>query len=157
MEIELRAVGPDDPGAQALVSALRREVFERKAREDIDDGPRENPTAMALAGDSLIVVAYEGDEPAGMAALAEFGPGVAEIKWLYVAPAYRRAGLARRLLTTVEERARERGFDTVRLDTHERLTEADGLYRSAAYREIGNYNGSKSANRWFEKSLREFT
>jgi Acetyltransferase (GNAT) family len=67
--------------------------------------------------------------------------------------AHRGAGVARELLEALEKRARERGLDAVRLDTHERLTEANGLYRSMGYREIDDYNGNPSANRRFEKVL----
>jgi GNAT superfamily N-acetyltransferase len=157
MEVELREVGPDDAGVRALALALRREVYARKARVDIDDGPRDRPLAEALAGDSLIVAAYVGDDAVGITALADFGPGVAEVKRVYVAPEYRRGGLARRLLEAVERRARERGIATLRLDTHHLLQEANRLYVSAGYREIGNYNGSRSANRWYEKALPELT
>ncbi len=45
----------------------------------------------------------------------------------------------------------------LRLDTHERLGDADSLYRALGYREIEDYKGNPSANRWFEKSLPELT
>jgi hypothetical protein len=41
----------------------------------------------------------------------------------------------------------------VRLDTHDRLTEANLLYRSTGYREIDDYDGNPRANRWYEKLL----
>jgi hypothetical protein len=44
-------------------------------------------------------------------------------------------------------------FQMVGLDTHDRMAEADGLYRYAGYREIGDYNSNPSANRWFDKAL----
>lgn len=68
---------------------------------------------------------------------------------------FRRTGapVAKELLEALEKRARERGLDAVRLDTHERLTETNGLYGSMGYREIDDYNGNASANRWFEKVL----
>jgi GNAT superfamily N-acetyltransferase len=156
MEIELREVGPDDPGAQRLVLALRDEVVQRRARVDIDSDPREPPVAEVLAGDFLVLVAFDGDVPAGITALRDFTPGVAEVKRVYVEPGYRGAGVGRMLLEAAESVARERGLETLRLDTHDRLIEANRLYAAMGYREIEDYNGAP-ANRWYEKSLRELT
>jgi GNAT superfamily N-acetyltransferase len=70
---------------------------------------------------------------------------------MYVVPEYRGAGVAKRILDALEQLARERGFEAVRLDTQERLGQANRLCRVAGYREIEDYNGNPSANRWFEK------
>ena len=67
---------------------------------------------------------------------------------MYVAPPHRGSGIAAMLLTEVEERARVRGFDAVRLDTHDRLAEVNRLDARAGYRPIGDYNANPSANRW---------
>ena len=50
----------------------------------------------------------------------------------------------------------DRGFEFVRLDTHERLREAIRPYERAGYRRIRDYNSNPRSNRWYEKSLREF-
>jgi hypothetical protein len=44
-------------------------------------------------------------------------------------------------------------FQMVGLDPHDRMTEADGWYRSAGYRETGESHSNPSANRWFDKAL----
>jgi GNAT superfamily N-acetyltransferase len=150
MSIELREVAWDDPDAVALVAAGGTEIDARHAYE----GPRSrarDPNRMK--SDSDILVAYAGDRPVGVAALRTFAPGIGEIKRMYVVPEKRRSGVARQLLEALESRAREHGFDVVRLDTHERLPEANGLYRSAGYREIPDYNSNPRSNRWYEKSL----
>jgi GNAT superfamily N-acetyltransferase len=41
---------------------------------------------------------------------------------MYMVRAYRGSGVATRILDELERRARERGFEVVRLDTHERVT-----------------------------------
>ena len=70
---------------------------------------------------------------------------------MYVAPAYRGTGLARRLLAELEEIARQHGCRAIRLDTSDYLTDAVGLYRAAGYREVPDYNGNPKANLWFER------
>jgi GNAT superfamily N-acetyltransferase len=151
MDVELKEVGPDDPAAVALVEAARVEIVAREA--DDSGGKPRKPVAEVMRTDLDIVVAYDGEEPVGVAALRKFGPGIGEIRRMYVAPAYRGAGVAHRLLAELERRAREHGFKAVRLDTHDRLMEANRLYRSAGYRQIPDYNGNPRVNRWFEKLL----
>lgn len=99
------------------------------------------------------MLAYAGGDAIGVGALREFAAGVAEIKRMYVAPANRGSGVATRLLEELENRARVRGFELVRLDTRDRLAEAIRIYRAAGYREIPGYNGNPRVNRWFEKRL----
>jgi GNAT superfamily N-acetyltransferase len=153
MEHELRAVTADDPAVDALVTALRDEVDARRAHADESAGELRRPVAEAVKGDGLILVAYAGREPVGIAALRALDSSTGEIKRMYVDPAHRGDGVGRLLLAELERRARERGFDAVRLDTHDRLSEANGLYRAMGYRRIDDYNGNPSANRWFEKPL----
>jgi GNAT superfamily N-acetyltransferase len=150
---ELRAVQSDDPAALTLLTAARAEIDARQANEELSGVSTRRPVAEAMNDDREILVAYAGGLPVGLAALRTFGPGIGEIKRMYVDPAYRGAGVARRLLQSLEQRAREYGFELVRLDTHDRLTEANRLYRASGYREIDDYNGNPRANRWFEKSL----
>ncbi|MBD3753393.1 MAG: GNAT family N-acetyltransferase, partial [Micrococcales bacterium] len=59
----------------------------------------------------------------------------------------------RRLLTAIEDAARDAGSTVVRLDTNRTLTEAIRLYRSAGYVEIPAFNDEPYAHHWFEKHL----
>ena len=76
-----------------------------------------------------------------------------EIKRMYVAPAARSRGHARRLLLGLEDAARELGYARVRLDTGPRQPHARALYESQGYRSIPDYNGNPRASLWFEKAL----
>jgi GNAT superfamily N-acetyltransferase len=79
---------------------------------------------------------------------------VAEIKRMWVAPGFRGQGLARAILSHLEDEARTLGFAAVRLDTNRALTEAQTLYLRSGYAEIGRYNDNPYAHHWFAKSLR---
>ena len=63
----------------------------------------------------------------------------AEIKRMYVTPAARGRGLARRLLAELERTARAAGHRRVILETGSKQPEAVGLYRSSGYTEIPAY------------------
>jgi GNAT superfamily N-acetyltransferase len=151
IEIELREVGPDDPDALELLAAGRAEIAARKAEEP--GGEPRPPLNVAMRSDTEILVAYAGEAPVGLGCLRTVGLRTGEIKRMYVIPAHRGAGVGRRLLEELDRRARELGFEAVRLDTHDRLVEANRLYAAVGYREIPDYNSNPRANRWFEKRL----
>jgi GNAT superfamily N-acetyltransferase len=151
MELEINEVPPVDPTVLRLVEAGRDEIETRGA----DNGaPRPaNRLADALKVDCDTLVAYVGSVAVGTAALRELRPGIAEIKRMYVIPEHRGAGIGGKLLEELEIRARRRGFQVIRLDTHGRLGEANRMYQGAGYRRIDDYNSNPRSNRWYEKSL----
>jgi ribosomal protein S18 acetylase RimI-like enzyme len=106
---------------------------------------------MAPAG--VLLLARVDGEAAGMGGIRHLDTDIAEIKSMYVAPAQRGRGLARALLTELEEISRGHGCRAVRLDTSDYLTEAIGLYRAAGYREVPDYNANPKASLWFERQL----
>ena len=77
----------------------------------------------------------------------------AEIKRMWVDPAARGLGLARRLLSAAEDFIAVSGRTSVVLDTHASLIEAIALYRSCGYVETTPYNENPYAELWFEKTL----
>ena len=76
-----------------------------------------------------------------------------EVKHLWVRDAGRGRGTGRALLVELERRARERGADTVVLDTNASLAAANGLYTSSGYVSIAPYNDNGNATTWFRKDL----
>ncbi|WP_369261434.1 GNAT family N-acetyltransferase [Streptomyces sp. R35] len=111
-----------------------------------------------VSGDAgAFLVAYEEGRPVGCGALRRLEPGVGEIRHVWVHPAARRLGLARRILDGLERQAVERGCEVVRLDTHAALTEAQAMYRAAGYTEIPRYDDNVYAAHWFEKRLFDVT
>jgi len=151
VEIELTQVPRDDPSMLRLAGALRNEVEKRGAHNGV--ARPHTPLTEAIKADSDTLVAYVGQEAAGMGALRMVSPGIAEIKRMYVVPEHRGAGVAKRILEELEQLARQHGVRAVRLDTNARLTEANRMYREAGYREIADYNSNPRADRWYEKSL----
>lgn len=78
-------------------------------------------------------------EPAGCGAIRELEPGLAELKRMFVRPAFRGQGLSRELLRRLEDEARRTGIQVLRLETGPRQVEALGLYRSSGYTDIPRY------------------
>ena len=78
--------------------------------------------------------------------------GLGEVKRLWVDPAARGQGLARRMMAAIEDRARAMGMTALRLDTNENLPEAIALYRATGWHEIAPFTAFP-ATHWFGKAL----
>jgi putative acetyltransferase len=103
-------------------------------------------------------IAYAGaqthGEPIGCAALKPLTPDVCEMKRLYVRPRHQRAGIGRALALAIIERARELGYQRMRLDTLASMLAAQALYRRLGFVEIAAYNDNPHpATRFMELSL----
>ncbi len=86
-----------------------------------------------------VVVAYRDGQAVGCGAIKEYAPERAEVKRMYVAPAYRGRGVATQVLSELERWARELSYATCILETGVNQPEAVGLYGKNGYRVIPNY------------------
>jgi GNAT superfamily N-acetyltransferase len=80
---------------------------------------------------------------------------VAELKRMYVRPAYRGRGIARQLIVALEEEILAADRPVIRLETGTYLPAAISLYRTSGYRPIpvyGEYAGNPLSI-CFEKHL----
>lgn len=93
--------------------------------------------------------------PAGCIGLKKLDETRCEMKRLYVRPAYRGLGLARKLVERLLTEAKKAGYEAMRLDTFPFLTSAIGLYKNLGFREIPSYNNSPMENLvYLEKDLK---
>jgi len=89
--------------------------------------------------EGLVLVAYEGKEPAGVVALRRLSGSVCEMKRLFVRAEHRGRGIGRALSGEVIRRAAGLGYAKMRLDTLPTMDAAIGLYRALGFREIPAY------------------
>ena len=159
--IAIRRTRADAPAAAALLADYGAELLARgRPFSPVDPPP-------GAAGASWVEV-HEMEPPGGAFLLLEedgtpvacgglrtldAAAGLGEIKRMYVTPATRRRGHARRLLDALEAAARAAGLTRLRLDTNAQQPEALALYQAMGYAEIADYNGSPTATHWFQKDL----
>jgi ribosomal protein S18 acetylase RimI-like enzyme len=89
-----------------------------------------------------LLLAMDGEHPAGCVALRDLGDGTCEMKRLYVAPSLRGRGLGRLLVETVIGRAERVGYRRMVLDSLPEMVEALALYRSLGFRATDGYGDS---------------
>ena len=150
--IEIRPIRADQPPAHALVAAMVAELEELYGPIALRRTPSAAPGELWRPGGTYLVVLEDGVPVAGGGVKA-LAPGLGEVKRMFVTPAARGRGHARRLLLALEDAARELGHTRVRLDTGPKQAHAQKLYESAGYTSIPDYNQNDAAAFWGEKRL----
>jgi GNAT superfamily N-acetyltransferase len=141
----------DSEIGDSLVRAVLAEYAVRYGGIDADTP---SPEEFA-APDGAFVIAYVDGSPIGCGGLHQLSPGIGEIKRMYVEPGARKLGVGRAILRALEQRARELGYPTLRLETGARQPEAISLYESEGYFPIEPYGYYRDSplSRCFEKHL----
>jgi GNAT superfamily N-acetyltransferase len=153
--MDFKRVPMDAEPAASLVAAMHAEIAEIYDGLVIDspEMPKAGPAELAPPGGAFLVGFDDTGTPVCCGGVKDLGDGACEIKRMYVLPSARGAGVARELLTALEDAARELGHRIARLDTGPRQPQAEHLYRSAGYEPIANFNANPMATFFGEKRL----
>jgi len=151
--MQARAVPADRPPASDLLNAMVAELLRIYPWIENGVAPSATPAEMTPPVGTYVVVFDDDGRPLAGGGVKRLDDGVAEIKRMYVVPESRGRGVARMLLSAVEDAARELGYNTIRLDTGALQPHARALYESAGYRSIADYNANPYAVFWGEKDL----
>jgi DNA-binding MarR family transcriptional regulator len=151
--IEIAVADPGDAAARACLAAYFRLLSERVPGVSAAVVPDPDPDAGLFRPPSgIFLLAWCDRLPVGCVSLKPLAPGLGEVKRLWVDPAARGLGLARRLMRAVEDQARALGYQRLNLDTNAALSEAIALYRRDGWTETAPYTGFP-ATHWFTKPL----
>lgn len=152
MNVTIEEERPDSEDAEALLAEL-------DACLAVLPYPAQSRHAFSVdrlvrEGVAFFVTRVDG-VPAGCGGLKPFGAEYAEVKRMYVRPAWRGRGLARAMLEHLASFAREHGAESLRLETGIYQTEAIALYERSGFRRrppFGEYVEDPMSV-YFEKSL----
>lgn len=146
--LRLETAAYDAPDVACFVDALQAFYVERYGGADRTPV---TPAEFAPPRGLFLVGRLDGEavccggwrrHDAGTIAAVDVGtlrPGDAEIKRMWVAPAHRRRGLARRVLAELEATAAARGCRRAVLETGTEQPEAVAFYRRAGYAPVGRF------------------
>jgi GNAT superfamily N-acetyltransferase len=152
LALEIRRAPADEPPGSELLAAMIAELEPFYGPIDRPGMPSAGPQDFVPPGGAFLVIWRDG-EAIACGGIKRLPDGACEIKRMYVAPAVRGKGVARRLLGALEDTARDLGYEVARLDTGPHQPHAQALYESAGYRPIGNFNANPVASFWGEKRL----
>ena len=149
MQLEIRRASlPDAKLAYQIVSEYY-EAVSVVARDDEAAFQREYFGAAAA-----IWLAQAGPEIVGCIALRPITiHKSAEIKRMYVRPAWRGAGIAQKLLDAAEQFAIKCGYQWIYLDTTDEMRPAARLYLRNGYQPCDRYNDNPQATIFMRKNL----
>ena len=133
-EAELKFVDVTDADLAALVAEL--DVYFRAGWGEVAEKYKQYH---ALDGMACAVVAYIEGKPAACGCWRAFDPVTAEIKRMYVRPAYRRQGIAGKIVAALEQHAAANGCHRAVLETGADMPEAIAFYEKQGYRLVPNY------------------
>jgi GNAT superfamily N-acetyltransferase/DNA-binding MarR family transcriptional regulator len=153
-EVKVRDADPDDPAALSCVSSYYQqllETFPDAFRPDMLPLPLPD-AAKYRPPHGAFLIAWSDDLPIGCVSLRPLGPGIGEVKRLWVHPHGRGQGLGLRLMRAIEARARDLGYAHAKLDSNTGLAAAVALYRSDGWTDCAPYTDAP-ANIWMTKRL----
>lgn len=153
-----RIIEADTP---SMLETARRLFEEYAATLEVDLGFQHFHEELAgLPGEYTrpaggLLLGFDGAQPVGCVAFRPLGPGIAEMKRLYVRPSARGGGWGRRLAERAVSDARGAGYERMRLDTLPAMRSAQGLYLALGFVEIAPYRHNPVPGaRFLELALR---
>ncbi len=86
-----------------------------------------------------VIIMMEDGEAVGCGSFKKYDSYSVEIKRVYVAEEYRNKGIARKIMSKLEELAKRKGYLKLVLETGTAFNGANHLYRSLGFQVIDNY------------------
>ena len=151
--LEISRIDPREPEAAALIRAMTDEVT-RLYDHAIDGSGNFKPEDVMVPGSGFFIGRVE-RRAVACGAFRPLGPGIAEIKRMFVNPEHRGRGYSKAMLILLERMAAESGYAALRLETRPLQHAAIALYENLGYVRIPNYGRyeGKQECLCYEKSI----
>ena len=133
-EAELRFVDVSHPDLLALAAEL--DAYFHAGWGEVAENYKQYH---ALDGMACAVVAYIEGKPVGCGCWRAYDPITAEVKRMYVRPAYRRLGVAGKIVAALEQHAAAGGCRRAVLETGADMPDAIAFYEKHGYRLTPNF------------------
>ena len=111
-------------------------------------------TSMYSRPKGVLFIVQIDNEPVACVGVRQIGENIAELKRMFVRPAYRKKGIAQELLDASLAFAKEAGYDAIRLDTLDTMHPAMNLYEKNGFEKISAYYFNPEENAvYYERGL----
>lgn len=157
--MQLRPVALESAEVQLMLAEVQQFYVQRYGGED--KAPTSPTDFIAPTGIFWLAVLADQDDAdhdqmVGCVGLRRHDRQTAELKRMFVRPAYRRQGLGRQMLLAAERHALTLGYRRLILETGHQQPEALSLYLAHGYTETANYGYRRNSTsaKSFVKTLR---
>ena len=154
--VRIEALSPTDERSQLAITTFLNEMVERVGVDvleiDVAQEARED-----LGKNFFVAALDDRDNVVGCGALHQVAPGVGQIRRMWVNPVLRGRSIGRRLLAALEGAAAVAGFDVIRLEVYENLTEAILLFETSGYQQVEPFEESPPDLRAYERRILTFS
>jgi len=150
MNYKIKKASLISPEVKSLSDELHKELELFYGKGLIEDFKNENDQML------VFYIAYnEIEEAVACGALKHFNDTTAEIKRMYVKPAFRGRGLSKLILRQLEDYAKDLNYQRLILETGLKQPEAMSLYRKFGYKPLQCYGRhiNDPDSRCFEKTI----
>jgi len=150
MNYKIKKASVVSPEVKSLSDELHKELELFYGKGLIEDFKNENDQML------VFYIAYnEIEEAVACGALKHFNDTTAEIKRMYVKPAYRGRGLSKLILRQLEDYAKDLNYQRLILETGLKQPEAMSLYSKFGYKPLQCYGRhiNDPDSRCFEKTI----
>src|SRR5215203_6195505 len=150
--VRIEALDPTDPRSQAAITQFLNEMVERVGADvleiDVEQEARDD------SGKNFFVVALDDrDNVVGCGSLRQVAPKVGQIARLWVNKVLRGRSIGRRLLSALEGAGAVAGFDLIRLEVYEALSEAILMFETSGYVSVNPWEQSPPDLKAYEKQI----
>jgi len=148
--VRIEALDPTDERSQGAITTFLSEMVERVGADvleiDVAHEARED------AGNNFFLVALDDkDNVVGCGSLRQVEPGIGQIRRMWVNPVLRGRSIGRRLLSALEGAGAVVGFDVIRVEVYDNLSQAILLFETSGYQRVGPFEESPPDLRAYEK------
>ncbi len=154
--VRIEALSPTDERSQLAITTFLNEMVERVGADvleiDVAQEARED-----LGRNFFVVALDDRDNVVGCGSLRQIGANVGQIRRMWVNPVLRGRSIGRRLLAALEGAAAVAGFDLIRLEVYENLTEAILLFETSGYQQVEPFEESPPDLRAYERRIITFS
>jgi len=150
--VRVEALDPTDPRSQAAINQFLNEMVELVGADVLEIDVAQE--ARDDSGRNFFVVALDDrDNVVGCGSLREAGPKIGQIRRLWVNPVMRGRSIGRRMLSALEGAGAVAGFEFIRLEVYDALSQAILLFETSGYMHVEPFEESPPDLRAYQKQL----